>query len=101
MPRQPVKELSLTRCDQLEGAMWWQMTATLRPLAKLEIDSLSPLLGTFLRDRICPGVLVVGPDGPVLDEVIASRTATPTRRPSEPPRLSGPEDLPGRSDIPF
>ena len=61
VPRQPVRELSLTRCGHIDPALWWQMTATLRPLARLEIDTLSPTLGTFLRDRICPGVPVVGP----------------------------------------
>jgi uncharacterized protein (TIGR02996 family) len=101
VPRQPVRELMLTRCGDFDPALWWQMTATLRPLARLDIDSPSPMLGAFLRDAVCPGVLVCGPDGPVLDEIIAGFTPTWPRRSPEPPRLPGPEDLPGRNDIPF
>lgn len=71
VPRQPVRELALSRCDELDPARWWQMAETLWPLSKLEIDTLSPLTATFIRDRVCPGVLVCTPDGPVEDVVIA------------------------------
>ena len=71
VPRQPVRELSLTRCDAVEIAEWWQMAPTLRLLARLQIDGDSLLLGPFLRDRICPGVQVCTAHGPVVDEIIS------------------------------
>ncbi len=102
VPRQPVREVSLTQCSKVELARWWAMADTLRPLAKLEIDSPSLMTATFIRDHICPGVPVVGPDGLVEDEIVSGRAAAPpTRGAHHPPPLSGPEDLPGRYDIPF
>ncbi len=102
IPRQPVRELALTRCEDVEPTRWWQMAPTLRPLAVLTIDTLSIIMAAFVRDRICPGVRVVTPDGPFEDEIIAGGSlAPPFRRTSSPTPLAGPEDLPGRSDIPF
>jgi uncharacterized protein (TIGR02996 family) len=102
VPRQPVRELALSRCGELELARWWGMTDTLRVLAKLELDSTSLLLSAFIRDHICPGVPVFTPDGLVEDEIVSGRSTPPSRRiPPPSPPLSGPENLPGRSDIPF
>lgn len=101
-PRQPVRELALTRCGDLEPTRWWEMAETLRPLSKVEIDHPSLQFATFLRDYICPGVQVCNADGPVEDEIVSSRESAPPRRTAPfPPSLSGPEDLPGRNDIPF
>lgn len=102
VPRQPVRELALSRCSEVELARWWAMADTLRSLSKLEIDHPSLLTATFIRDRICPGVPVFTPDGLVEDEILSGRIeALPDRGvPSSPP-LSGPENLPGRNDIPF
>ncbi len=102
VPRQPVRELSLSRCSEVELARWWTMADTLRPLAKLDLDHPSLITVTFIRSRICPGVPVFTPDGLVEDEIVSGRTAAPPRRGTSPsPPLSGPEDLPGRYDIPF
>ncbi len=102
IPRQPVRELALTQCAKVERGRWWEMADTLRPLAKLDIDSPSLMTATFIRDHICPGVPVVGPYGLVEDAIVSGRTTAPPPRgaPSSPP-LSGPENLPGRYDIPF
>lgn len=101
VPRQPVRELALSICHELETARWWEMADTLRPLTKLEIDNPSLPFATLLRDRICPGVQVCNADGPVEDEIVSGPTAPLTSRdtPTSPP-LSGPENLPGRNDIP-
>jgi uncharacterized protein (TIGR02996 family) len=102
IPRQPVRELTLTRCEEVEPARWWQTAATLRPLAALVIDTPSLVMAAFVRDRVCPGVRVHTPDGPFDDEIIADGLIPPPfRRPTPPSPLAGPEDLPGRNDIPF
>lgn len=71
VPRQPVRELVLTRCDEVEYSHWWEMAHTLQKLAKLEIDTTSLVLPTFVRDRICPGVPVWTADGPFEDEIVS------------------------------
>jgi uncharacterized protein (TIGR02996 family) len=73
IPRQPVRELVLSRCNQFELSRWWGMKDTLRPLAKLTIDSPSPIDAAFIRDRICPGVRVCTADGPVEDAILTGR----------------------------
>lgn len=71
VPRQPVRELALTKCDDLDRSRWVQMADTLRGLSKLELDSTLPLLTTFVRDRICPGVPVWTADGLAEDEIVS------------------------------
>lgn len=102
IPRQPVRELVLTNCDDLDRPLWWSMAGILRPLARLEIDTAMPTFAAWVRDYLCPGVRVVTSDRPFDDEIIADGLIPPPfRRPSLPTPLSGPEDLPGRNDIPF
>lgn len=72
VPRQPVRELALNKCDDVEMSRWWGMADTLRKLAKVELDSTWPLLTTFVRDRICPGVPVWTADGLVEDQIVLS-----------------------------
>ena len=71
VPRQPVREVVLSRCDDLERSRWWEMADTLRKLAKVELDTTSLVLPTFVRDRICPGVPVWTADGLVEDEIVS------------------------------
>lgn len=102
VPRQPVRELALSRCDDVEYSHWWEMADTLRGLTTLVVDSTSLIRQTFIRDRICPGVQVCTADGPVEDEIVSGSTLPPPRRtPNVPPPPSGPEERPGWNDIPF
>lgn len=102
IPRQPVRELVLRNCDDLDRTRWWAMVATIRLLDRLEIDSTMPTFAAWVRDYLCPSVLVATPDGPFDDEIIADGLIPPPfRRPRISPPLAGPEDLPGRNDIPF
>jgi uncharacterized protein (TIGR02996 family) len=101
IPRQPVREVSLTRCREMESADWWKMAATLRPLARLEVDTTSLSAVPFIRDHICPGVEVCTPEGLSEDEIVSGRTPPSRGRTPTPPPFPGPEDLPGRFDIPF
>jgi uncharacterized protein (TIGR02996 family) len=104
VPRQPVRELSLSVCHELEPAQWWEMTETLRPLARLEIDTASLLTATFIRDRICPGVPVFTPDGPVEDEIVSGRFSGSSMLEGRPARhstrTSREEIPPPRNDTP-
>ncbi|MCU0705620.1 MAG: TIGR02996 domain-containing protein [Fimbriiglobus sp.] len=102
VPRQPVRELTLTRCNDLEPPRWWEMIDTLRQLDVLAVDTSSIITAAFIRNHICPGVQVFTPEGPVEDEVIVGRFSPPPRRvPASNPPFAGPEDLPDRHDVPF
>ena len=69
VPRQPVREVSLTRCDELDLSRFWDMAPTLRRMSKVELDTRSPLAATWVRDRVCPGVPVFV-DGELVEGVV-------------------------------
>lgn len=100
VPRQPVRELVLTRCGELESARWWLMANTLRSLVRVEIDSPSLPFATFLRNYICPGVQVCNADGPVEDEIISDSWEMGGREVHPESRMSREVTPPPRNDIP-
>ncbi len=71
VPRQPVREVTLTRCDELDQERWWDMMPLLATVAKVELDTRSPLTATWVRDAIAPHADVWNLGEPVTDVVIA------------------------------
>jgi uncharacterized protein (TIGR02996 family) len=103
VPRQPVRDVALSKCDQLDLARWWDMKPTLGGLDKLEVDTTSLYRATWIRDYICPGVPVVGPDGLVEDELVTrwvSGSGDVGAAARVPPRTAREVTPPPRTDTP-
>jgi uncharacterized protein (TIGR02996 family) len=97
VPRQPVQEIYLTRCDDLPPEQWWEMLGTLRQMRTVSIDSRRVFFPSWLQERLgaaevwvngAPAPLVLA-DQPVLAPVTAALPPLPLsqgRLPELPPR---------------
>jgi uncharacterized protein (TIGR02996 family) len=52
VPRQPLEELVLTRCEQVPIERWWEALDTLRPLRTLSVDFRSSTRPAMLQEQL-------------------------------------------------